>query len=578
MRTEASKQALTQGPIRRSLIFFALPIFLSNLFQQLYNSADSIIVGQFLGKQALAAVSSSGSLGFFNGTAVGAGVVIARLFGAKKYEDMRRAVHTDLAFAIAAGIILTVLGVAFTPVLLKWMRTPDEVLPQSVEYFRVYFYGASAVVLYNICVGILQAVGDSRHPLYYLIFSACLNVVLDLLFIGVFHMGVGSAAAATAISQAVSALLCLVQLVRTKEVYKVSLKEIRFHKDMLGQILRYGLPSGVQNSVIAIANVVVQSNINSFGDDAMAGCGTYAKLEGFAFLPITCFTMALTTFVSQNLGAKAYDRVKKGIRVGIFCSVTIAETVALLIFIFSPKLIGLFTGDAESIAFGVMHERTTTPFFFLLAYSHCMAAIFRGAGKSTVLNIVIGFNKPTSGQVLIDGHDINTIDLHSYRKFLAVVPQTSILFNGTIRENITYGMPSVTEEQLQQAIEAANLTDLIASLPDGLNTVVGEHGGKLSGGQRQRISIARAIIRDPRVIVFDEATSALDSISEKQIQTAINNLTRDRTTFIVAHRLSTIRDADKIAVLREGHCVEYGTFDELMQRKGEFYKMKVLQS
>lgn len=201
-----------------------------------------------------------------------------------------------------------------------------------------------------------------------------------------------------------------------------------------------------------------------------------------------------------------------------------------------------------------------------------------GAGKSTVLNIVIGSNKPTSGQVLIDGHDINTIDLHSYRKFLAVVPQTSILFNGTIRENITYGMPSVTEEQLQQAIEAANLTDLIASLPDGLNTVVGEHGGKLSGGQRQRISIARAIIRDPRVIVFDEATSALDSISEKQIQTAINNLTRDRTTFIVAHRLSTIRDADKIAVLREGHCVEYGTFDELMQRKGEFYKMKVLQS
>jgi len=335
MRTEASKQALTQGPIRRSLIFFALPIFLSNLFQQLYNSADSIIVGQFLGKQALAAVSSSGSLifmlvGFFNGTAVGAGVVIARLFGAKKYEDMRRAVHTDLAFAIAAGIILTVLGVAFTPVLLKWMRTPDEVLPQSVEYFRVYFYGASAVVLYNICVGILQAVGDSRHPLYYLIFSACLNVVLDLLFIGVFHMGVGSAAAATAISQAVSALLCLVQLVRTKEVYKVSLKEIRFHKDMLGQILRYGLPSGVQNSVIAIANVVVQSNINSFGDDAMAGCGSYSRVEGFAFLPITCFSMSLTTFIGQNLGAQKFDRAKAGARFGILCSVVMAEIIGEL--------------------------------------------------------------------------------------------------------------------------------------------------------------------------------------------------------------------------------------------------------
>lgn len=201
-----------------------------------------------------------------------------------------------------------------------------------------------------------------------------------------------------------------------------------------------------------------------------------------------------------------------------------------------------------------------------------------GAGKSTVLNIVIGFNKPTSGQVLIDGQDIESIDLHSYRKFLAVVPQTSILFSGTIRDNITYGMPHVPEEKLQKAVEAANLTELINSLPDGLDTMVGEHGGKLSGGQRQRISIARAIIRDPRVIVFDEATSALDSISEKQIQTAINNLTRDRTTFIVAHRLSTIRDADKIAVLRDGHCVEYGTFEELMERKGEFYKMKVLQS
>ncbi len=201
-----------------------------------------------------------------------------------------------------------------------------------------------------------------------------------------------------------------------------------------------------------------------------------------------------------------------------------------------------------------------------------------GAGKSTVLNIVIGFNKPTTGKVLIDGQDIETLDLHSYRKFLAVVPQTSILFNGTIRENITYGIPTVTEEELWNAIEAANLAELIATLPDGLDTMVGEHGGKLSGGQRQRISIARAIIRNPQVIVFDEATSALDSISEKQIQAAINNLTRDRTTFIVAHRLSTIRDADKIAVLREGRCVEYGTFDELMAKQGEFYKMKVLQS
>lgn len=201
-----------------------------------------------------------------------------------------------------------------------------------------------------------------------------------------------------------------------------------------------------------------------------------------------------------------------------------------------------------------------------------------GAGKSTILNLVIGFNQVNSGEVLIDGHNIKDIDLRSYRKYLAVVPQTSILFSGTIRDNITYGVDNVDEATLDEIVKAANLTDLINSLPDGLDTMVGEHGGKLSGGQRQRISIARALIRNPKVIVLDEATSALDSISEKLIQEALNNLTKDRTTFIVAHRLSTIKDADKIAVIADGHCVEYGTYDELMNLKGEFYQMKKIQS
>lgn len=201
-----------------------------------------------------------------------------------------------------------------------------------------------------------------------------------------------------------------------------------------------------------------------------------------------------------------------------------------------------------------------------------------GAGKSTILNLVIGFNQVNSGEVLIDGHNMKDIDLRSYRKYLAVVPQTSILFSGTIRDNITYGVDNVDEATLDEIVKAANLTDLINSLPDGLDTMVGEHGGKLSGGQRQRISIARALIRNPKVIVLDEATSALDSISEKLIQEALNNLTKDRTTFIVAHRLSTIKDADKIAVIADGHGVEYGTYDELMNLKGEFYQMKKIQS
>ncbi|WP_066720424.1 ABC transporter ATP-binding protein [Clostridium sp. Marseille-P299] len=200
-----------------------------------------------------------------------------------------------------------------------------------------------------------------------------------------------------------------------------------------------------------------------------------------------------------------------------------------------------------------------------------------GAGKSTVLNLVIGFIKPNKGKILLDGNDLNQINLRSYRKHLAVVPQTSILFSGTIRDNITYGMTSVTDEKIIEVIKAANLTEFIESLPQGLDTIVGEHGGKLSGGQRQRISIARALIRDPRVIVLDEATSALDSISEREIQKALNNLTKNRTTFIVAHRLSTIRNADRIAVINGGRCVEYGTYEELMALKGEFYEMRRLQ-
>lgn len=201
-----------------------------------------------------------------------------------------------------------------------------------------------------------------------------------------------------------------------------------------------------------------------------------------------------------------------------------------------------------------------------------------GAGKSTILNLVIGFNLAGGGEVLMDGKDMREIDLRTYRQHLAVVPQTSILFSGSIRDNITYGCGQVSEEELAGVVEAANLADLIASLPDGLDTMVGEHGGKLSGGQRQRISIARALVRNPRVIVLDEATSALDSISEKLIQQALSNLTRGRTTFIVAHRLSTIREADRIAVIADGHCVEYGTYEELMALKGAFYKMKILQS
>ena len=383
------RNSLTEGPIWKGILLFAMPILLGNIFQQFYNTFDSWCVGNFIGENALAAVSSSGSLifmlvGFFNGVAMGAGVIIARYYGARDFAAMRRAIHTDVAFGLAAGVALSIIGVVFSPTILRWMGTPEEVMPQSVSYFRFYFCGAVFTVMYNIFVGILHALGDSRHPLIYLMVSTVVNIVLDLLFVAVLHMGVGSAALATTISQGISAVLCCIRLMKVEKDYRLVPGEIRFHMESLRNIIRFGLPSGVQNSVIALANLVVQSNINAFGREAMAGCGAYSKLEGFAFLPVTCFTMALSTFVGQNLGAGKYDRVKKGAAFGICCCMLLAELVGLVFYFFAPGLIGFFNDGPVVVDFGSRHMRTICLFYCLLAFSHCMAAILRGAGKATV--------------------------------------------------------------------------------------------------------------------------------------------------------------------------------------------------
>ena len=385
----SAQHSMTEGPIWQKILFFAIPIFLGNLFQQFYSAFDSWVVGQYLGDNALAAVSSSASLihmlvGFFQGIAMGAGVIIAKTFGARDHKAMSTAIHTDVAFGLSAGILLTFVGVTFTPTILRWMNTPETVLPQSIAYFRFYSYGLIFTVMYNIFVGILHAVGDSRHPLYYLIFSTFVNVVLDLVLVGGFKLGVGAAAMATTISQGVSALLCCRRLMRTQEAYQLRLREVRFDPKCLKSIIRFGLPSGVQNSVIGLANLVVQTNINSFGDAAMAGCGSYSKIEGFAFLPVTCFTMALSTFVGQNLGAKQHDRVRRGVGFGIFCSCFVAELIGVTSYIFADKLVGFFATSPEAVAYGTSHMRTICLFYCLLAFSHCMAGIMRGAGKATV--------------------------------------------------------------------------------------------------------------------------------------------------------------------------------------------------
>ena len=382
-------EPMTGGSIWKRMILFALPLMLGNLFQQMYNTVDSLIVGRFVGSSALAAVSSSGSLigmliGLLSGISSGAGVIVARHFGAGDREGLHRTVHTIVAFGLAAGVLMTAVGVLLSPQILMWMGTPESVMAESVTYLRIYFCGSLAVMMYNVFVGILQAVGDGRHPLYYLIASSVVNLGLDLLFIQAFDAGVGGAALATVISQVVSALLCLIQLMRTKEDYRLELRSIRFERDILGQIVRVGLPSGVQNSIIAFANVIVQSNVNAFGEMAMAGYGAYAKIEGFGFLPINSFTLALTTFVGQNLGATQYERTKKGARFGILMTVTLAEAIGVLVFLFAPQLIALFDPTPEVVAFGVGKARTAALFYCLLAYAHSVAAVLRGAGKAVI--------------------------------------------------------------------------------------------------------------------------------------------------------------------------------------------------
>ena len=358
---------MTEGSISGKMLRFAAPVFIGNLFQQLYNVADALIVGNFVGNDALAAVSATGNLSFllisfFVGVSIGAGVVISRYFGARDVERMRLAIHTAVAFNLVTSAMLTLAGTTLTPWLLRLMGTPEDVMELSVNYIRIIFAGSIGMVMYNSLCGIMRAVGDSRTPLYFLIVSSLLNVVLDLLLVAAFSMGVIGAALATIVSQIISALLCAIRLMRSRESHRLVLRELGFDREMLRLIVRYGLPTGMQNSVIAIANVVVQSYVNSFGTMAVAGCGAYSKVEGFAFLPIA----------------------RRGARFGILCSLIAAELIGVTIYLIAPHLLGAFTSEPEAIAFGVSRAKVCSVFFFLLAASHCLSAVLRGAGKANI--------------------------------------------------------------------------------------------------------------------------------------------------------------------------------------------------
>ncbi len=388
-KTRKQNVSLTEGPIAKNMLKFALPLFMGQLLQQFYNMVDAWVIGNFADNDAFAAVSSAGSMtflvvGLFNGIAIGGGVIISRYFGAKDRENVVKAIHTNFLLGIIASVLATAVGLILVPHMLIWMKTPDSVMPNSLSYFRIYFAGVSTVIMYNICMSIMRALGDSVHPLYYLMISSAVNVALDLLFVAVFRWGVAGAAIATVIAQGLSVILCLIRMWRAEDESRLELRKLKLYPEMMGEVIRQGLPTGIQNAVISIGNLAVQTSINSFGAYAMAGVGAYSKIEGFVFLPIMSMSMSLPTFISQNLGARQYERAKKGTVFGILFGMVTAELLGVIIHTAAPYVLRFFVETEQSVEFGRMHVRVTALFFFLLAFTHCTAGVLRGCGKAFI--------------------------------------------------------------------------------------------------------------------------------------------------------------------------------------------------
>ncbi|SCJ92318.1 Staphylococcal virulence regulator protein A [uncultured Eubacterium sp.] len=378
---------MTSGTIWKEILLFSIPLILGNLFQQLYNIVDSIIVGNVVGSSALAAVGASGAIiqllvGFCIGASAGAGVVTSQYYGARDDEGVRKAVHTTIAISIAAGAILSVIGVLTAPLILDIMGTPEEVFDQASDYLRVFFAGIIFSVIYNMSAGILNAVGNSRRSLIYLIIAAVSNIFLDILFVAVLKMGVVGAAIATDISQLISCIFILRFMRRSKESYKIRLRDVRFYDNLLGKIVKIGLPTGVQNIVISLSNVVVQSGVNSFGATVMASYAAFNKIDGFILLPILSMSMAATTFAGQNYGAREFDRVHKGMKVSIGMGAIYAVVAGALMLIFAPYIIRIFTSEQSVIDYGIYMMKYMYPFYWIIAIFHIATGTIRGVGKT----------------------------------------------------------------------------------------------------------------------------------------------------------------------------------------------------
>lgn len=387
MAHKTTAKDMTTGPIARQIIFFALPLMLGNIFQMLYNTVDSIVVGNFVGTQALAAVGSTTMIinmlvFFFNGFSVGAGVVIGYHFGAREHETLHRAVETTITASLILCLVFTVIGVLGVKPMLRLMATPDDVFDEAVTYLRIYFSGFSGLLIYNIGSGILRAVGDSTRPLYFLILTSVLNIILDLTFVLGFHLGIAGVAYATILSQFISAGLTLLLLTRSRDVYRLTWNDLHIDFAILKRIFAVGLPAGIQSIITAFSNTLVQAYINSFGSICMAGWSAYNKLDQFIMLPMQSMAMASTSFVSQNVGAGKYPRADKGTFVSIFMSFSVTAVVSVGLFVFARRAVGLFTGDSEVIAAGASFMRTNVFFLLFNCITHVMAGSLRGRGDS----------------------------------------------------------------------------------------------------------------------------------------------------------------------------------------------------
>ena len=394
MANQSHAANMTQGSIWKLMVRFAIPIFLGNLFQQFYNVADTFIVGNVLGTEAMAAVGSSGNLifmliGFFQGVFVGAGVVVSRFWGARDHENVSIAVHTSVAFAIVAGLVLTLVGVLLTPTILDWMHTPADVLPNSIEYFRVYFGGVIFAVLYNAVNGIFQAVGDSRHPLYFLIISAMLNVALDLLFVGVLGMGVGGAAFATVISQAVSAFLGLRKLMKATESYRLIPRKIRFNGRMLQKVLYIGIPSGLQNAIFALANLFIQRGVNTFSATMVAGNSAATNADALVYDVMQAFYTACGSFIGQNYGAGKKDRIRRTFLISTAYAFGAGLLLGLGLLLFGRPFLSLFTTDPQVMDAGMYRLTVMSVSYCVSAFMDGSIAASRGLGKSAVPMVIV---------------------------------------------------------------------------------------------------------------------------------------------------------------------------------------------